>query len=296
MLLGQRVNLQQPQVADAAVSNAKAVEIRQHYHIGSALICIKLLGGKTWMIPVPQLSYHGGKIREYLSSFIDEALKLEDGKIDYELGTKDKFVFLHELIRSTRDPVEVENEILGVLSAGIGTTATLLTWTLYFLARNPEVFEKLRTLVLSRFGLGQTPDNITLKELKSCEHLRLVTRETLRLAAIVQTLSRSSLVDTTHPRGGGEDGTEPVFAPKGMDTRIALFSINRRADTWGPDAEEINPERWLGRSMGIEFSPFGAGRRKCIGREVRLGCFQFTIYTDNRLHQSNMRLLKYTKC
>ena len=81
-----------------------------------------------------------------------------------------------------------------------------------------------------------------------------------------------------------------------MNTRIALFSINRRADIWGPDAEEFNPDRWLGRSMVIEFSPFGAGRRKCIAREFRLGLFSFTIYTDNRLHQSSMRLLKHTMC
>ena len=295
MLLGQRVNLQQPQVADAAGSNAKAVELRQHYRVGSALIYIKLLfGKKSWMIPIPRLSYHCRKIREYLRSFIDDALKSEDGKSDHELGPKDKFVFLRELIKSTHDPVEVENEILGVLTAGIGTTATLLTWTLYFLARNPEVFEKVRTHVLSRFG--STPDNITLKGLESCEYLRLVTRETLRLVAIVPTLSRSSLVDTTLPRGGGEDGTQPVFVPKGMETRIALFSINRRTDIWGPDAGNFNPERWLGRSMGIEFSPFGAGRRKCIGREFRLGLFSFTICTDNRLHQSNMRLLKHTTC
>ena len=98
------------------------------------------------------------------------------------------------------------------MSAGVGTTATLLTWTLYFLARNPEVFEKLRTLVLSRFG--STPHSITLKGPEFCEYLHLVTRETLRLAALVPTLSRSSLVDTTLPRGGGEDGTQPVFVQR----------------------------------------------------------------------------------
>lgn len=294
MLLGHRVNLQQPQIADVAGKNAKAVELRQHFHTGAALVYIKLLFGKKTWIPIPRLSYHCEKIREYLRSFIYEALKFEDGKSDYELGSKDKFVFLHELTKITRDPVEIENEILGVLSAGVSTTATLLTWTLYFLARNPEVFEKLRTLVLSRFG--STSHNITLKGLESCEYLRLVTRETLRLATIVPTLSRASLVDTTLPRGGGEDGTQPVFVPKGMETRIALFAINRRADIWGPDAEEFNPERWLGRSTGIEFSPFGAGRRKCIGREFRSGIFSFTIYTDSRLHQSNMRLLKHTTC
>ena len=295
LLLGHRVNLQSSQIADVAGTNAKAVQVRQHFHISSAHIYIKLLFGKKhWMIPDPRLTYHCGKIREYLRSFIDENLKRLDGKRGHELGSRHKFVLLDELAKTTRDPVELENEILGVLSAGIGTTATLLSWVLYFLARNPKVFEKLRTVVLSQFG--SMPDNITLKGLESCEYLRLVTREALRLGSIVPTLSRSSLVDTTLPRGGGEDGTQPVFVPKGMDTRIALFAINRRADIWGPDAEEFNPDRWVGRSIGIEFSPFAAGRRKCIGREFHLGLFSFTIYADTRPYQSNMRLLKPTTC
>lgn len=295
MLLGQRVNLQDTQPARATGSNAKAIELRQHYHDASTRIYIKcLFGKKHWMIPDSRLSYHCGKIREYLRSFIDENLKRVDGESNHELGSKHKFVFLDELIKSTRDPVELENEILGVLSAAIGTTATLLTWALYFLARNPKIFEKLRTVVLSQFG--PTPDNISLKGLESCEYLRQVTRETLRLASVLPTLSRTSLVDTTLPRGGGEDGTQPVFVPKGMDTRIALFAINRRADIWGPDAEEFNPERWVGRSVGMEFSPFSAGRRKCIGREFHLGLFSCTIYADTRPYQSNMRLLKPTTC
>lgn len=295
MLLGHRVNCQQPQLADAAGSNAKAVDLHQHFYNGSARIYIKLLFGKKhWIVPDSRLSYHCTKIREYLREFIVENLKRGDGKSDHELGSKHKFVFLDELTKSTRDPVELENEILGVLSAGIGTTATLLTWVLYFLARDPKVFKKLRIAVLSQFG--STPDNITLKGLESCEYLRLVTRETLRVASILPTLSRSSLVDTTLPRGGGEDGTQPIFVPKGMDTRIALFAINRRADIWGPDAEEFNPERWVGRSIGIEFSPFAAGRRKCIGREFHLGLFSCTIYANTRSYQSNMRLLKPTTC
>ena len=97
MLLGHRVNLQQPQIADVAREIAKAVELRQHFHTGNALVYIKLLFGKKTWIPIPRLSYHCEKIREYLRSFIDEALKLGDGKSDYVLGSKNKFVFLHEL-------------------------------------------------------------------------------------------------------------------------------------------------------------------------------------------------------
>ena len=266
MLLGHKVNLQEPQMAETAGSNAEAVKLRQHFRSGAALTYIRLLCGKKyWIITEPRLGYHCGKIREYLSSFIHETLKCVDGKDDHAPGCKNKFIFLNEMTKHTRDPIELENEILGVYTAGVGTTATLLTWTLYFLARNPQVFKKLRTVILSQFG--STPDDITIKGLESCEYLRLVTRETLRLGSIVPTVSRESLRDTSLPRGGGKDGTQPVFVPKGMSVRIGLFAINRRTDIWGPDAEEFNPERWVGRRVGIEFSPFAAGRRKCIGRE-----------------------------
>lgn len=268
MLLGHKVNLQNPQDPQHQDTNDLSLEVQSHYRILSVLVYFKLLlGKKYWIVPDRSVSSHHSKaIREYLRSFITKSLEKPDTRGEDKLGTGDRFVFLDELIKETRDPVELENEILGVLSAGRATTSLLLAWAFYFLAREPRVFEKLRSAIMDQFG--SAPGTITLKGLESCEYLRLVTRETLRVANVIPTLSRASLVDTTLPRGGGKEGMDPIYVPKGMDTRIALFAINRRVDIWGPDAEEFKPERWIERRAGLEFSPFGAGRKRCIGRKL----------------------------
>ena len=111
-----------------------------------------------------------------------------------------RFIFLEELVESTEDPIKLENEIIGVFAAVGGTTAAFLTWTIYFLARNPQVFDKVRAAVVSQSGL--TSEGISLKGLEASEYLGMVTKESLRMAAVTPSISRTSLVDTTLPRGG----------------------------------------------------------------------------------------------
>ena len=224
------------------------------------------------------LQYHSEKVRDFLRSFIHRALNRKDGKSDGDTKSQARFILLEELAKSTHDPLELENEIVGVLAASRGTTAALLTWTMYFLARNPQVFDKLRKAVVSEFGL--TPEKITLKRLESFDYLRFVTREALRMAPVTPVINRASLVDTTLPRGGGKDGMEPVFVPKGTEVRIAVFAMFRRVDIWGPDAEEFKPERWEGRKFGLEYAPFSAGRRKCMGRKLLWTFLSWPAFAD----------------
>ena len=265
-LIGHKINVQNGQAANRKGRDIKAVTMREDYEAVAIWTYVKFLfGPKHWIIPSWSLQYRSGKIRGFLRPFIWAALDRLDEKEEVKLTNKGRYVFLEELVKDTKDPIELENEIIGAFAAARGTTAALLTWTVYFLARNPQVFDKLRVAVVSQFGL--TSEGITLKGLEMSEYLGMVTKETLRMAAVTPTISRTSLVDTTLPRGGGKDGMDPVFVPKGTEIQIILFLMFRRADIWGSDADEFRPERWQGRPFGLEFSPFSAGRRRCMGRE-----------------------------
>ena len=55
---------------------------------------------------------------------------------------------------------------------------------------------------------------------------------------------------------------------------IDYFSLHRRKDIWGEDADEFVPERWIAQpnldrelSAKYQFVPFGVGPRVCLGRE-----------------------------
>ncbi|KAI6459573.1 hypothetical protein MCOR17_006947 [Pyricularia oryzae] len=57
---------------------------------------------------------------------------------------KDRHIFLDALAENFPDTVELRYQILGVLFAGRDTTASLISWVFYNLARDPARYLKLR--------------------------------------------------------------------------------------------------------------------------------------------------------
>lgn len=183
---------------------------------------------------------------------------------------KGRYIFLQELAKATRDPIELRSQLLNILLAGRDTTAGLLGWTFWLLARHPEKFEKLRSVVLDTFGSYDSPQNISFATLKGCGYLQHVMSEVLRLFPSVPINSRRATKDTSLPRGGGPDGMAPVYIPKGTEVSYCVHVMHRRKDIWGEDANEFKPERWAKRKSGWEFLPFNGGPRICLGQQFAL--------------------------
>lgn len=136
------------------------------------------------------------------------------------------------------------------------------------MALYPEVWKKLQAEVATLNG--QHPSFEQLKELK---YLQAVLNEVLRLWAPVSLNSRIPLKDSVLPRGGGPDGSAPLFMPKGKPLSWMLYAYHRQKDIWGEDAEEFRPERWLGEGamrFGWHYTPFNAGPRICLGQQFAL--------------------------
>lgn len=47
----------------------------------------------------------------------------------------------------------------------------------------------------------------------------------------------------------------------------STYTIHRRKDLYGEDADEFKPERWEKLRPGWEYLPFNGGPRICLGRE-----------------------------
>ena len=189
--------------------------------------------------------------------------------------TPSRYVFLHELVSQTSDTVTIRSELLNILLAGRDTTASLLSNVWFELANRPHVWRRLRREVdtsLEDAG-GQLP---TFEKLKEMKYLRAVLNESLRLHPVVPENGRQAEVDTVLPVGGGKDGRDPVFVAKGQTVHWSLYTMHRRKDLYGEDAESFVPERWLdegedgekrkGLRVGWEYLPFNGGPRICIGR------------------------------
>lgn len=180
------------------------------------------------------------------------------------------YVFLHALATTTQDPMELRSQLLNVLLAGRDTTASLLSWTMLLLARNPEIFARLRRDIIEAFGTYENPHSLSFSNLKSCQFLQHVMSESLRLFPPLPVNARYATKDTSLPLGGGPDGEDPIYVKKGQAVLYSTHVLHRRKDIWGEDAAEFKPDRWIGRRVGWEFLPFNGGPRICIGQQFAL--------------------------
>ncbi|KAL9073694.1 MAG: hypothetical protein Q9161_002732 [Pseudevernia consocians] len=223
-----------------------------------------------WLMSSKEFNHRCREIHKLVDWFVQKRLQGGDKARDSDVedGRK-KFILLDELAKATQDPLELRNESLSLLFAGRDTAGALLGWVFYFLARHESVFRKLRTIVLETFGPSTTGE-ISFAQLKACQYILHVINECFRVAAVIPLNERVAVRDTTLPRGGGPDGSQPIFIPKGRQILIATYAMQHRADIWGEDVEEFKPERWEGRKVGWEFIPFGGGPRSCLGQQFSL--------------------------
>ncbi|GFF54000.1 cytochrome P450 52A3-B [Aspergillus lentulus] len=207
--------------------------------------------------------------RELVQRFVDEAFRAVENKGEkkqVETG-RQKRIFSHELAARTSDKQRVLDELMNVLLAGRDTTASLLSNLFFMLAKKPAIWDKLRREVV---GLqSRTP---TYEELRSLRYVQCCINESLRLHPVVPRNERQAVRDTVLPLGGGDDGLSPVFVPKGTIVSYNIYAMHRRADFYGPDAEEFRPERWEDGKLQPRWGylPFNGGPRICIGQRYAL--------------------------
>ncbi|MBD2627291.1 cytochrome P450 [Trichormus variabilis] len=147
--------------------------------------------------------------------------------------------------------VELRDELMTLLFAGHETTASALTWALYWIHHLSKVRETLLTELNS---LGKNAD---FNEIFRLPYLTAVCQETLRFYPIAMiTLPR--MVKTPTKIMGHE------FEP-GVLLTPCIYLTHRRPDLY-PEPDQFKPERFLERQYSqYEYIPFGGGNRTCIG-------------------------------
>ncbi|KAJ3570616.1 hypothetical protein NPX13_g5674 [Xylaria arbuscula] len=225
---------------------------------------------------VPRASFHRGLkvVDELCDIYIDQALQLSQDELATKTKSDHDYTFLHELAQFTRDRTVLRDQLVAVLLAGRDTTAATLSWTIYELGRHPEVVQKLRKEIIETVGLARTP---TYEDLKSMKYLQYVANETLRLYPVVPFNLRLALKDTTLPRGGGADGTQPIAVLKDTPIGYSTLVMQRRPDLYPPvsekfpDPDEFCPDRWFSwQPRPWQYIPFNGGPRICIGQQFAL--------------------------
>ncbi|KAM5381971.1 hypothetical protein ACJZ2D_002759 [Fusarium nematophilum] len=223
------------------------------------------LGWVALLWPNKKLEQSTAVCRQFIDRYVQKALAAGREK-------ERPYVFMNEMLASGASQEYVRDQLLAMILGGRDTSASTMSSLFWELARRPEVVEKMRAEIA-----GLNGEKLTWENLKELKYLNMVLKEALRLWAPVATNSRTAKEDTVLPKGGGPDGQSPLFVPKGTACRWSLYSLHRRKDIFGDDAEEFKPERWEKLRTTWEYLPFGGGPRICIGQQFALTQMSYLI-------------------
>ncbi|GAB4382674.1 MAG: cytochrome P450 [Elainellaceae cyanobacterium] len=170
--------------------------------------------------------------------------------------------------------VDLRDELMTLLFAGHETTATALTWALYWVHRYPEIYAKLIQEIES---LGDNPDPLALFKLP---YLTAVCNETLRIYPVGM-LTFSRVVQSPVEIGG-------CMLTPGTEVIGSIYLTHHREDLY-PNPKQFRPERFLERQYSpYEFLPFGGGSRRCLG--MALAQFEMKLVLATLLQDLKLRL------
>ena len=156
---------------------------------------------------------------------------------------------LSHLLRAQEDgrgmsDEQVRDEVLTLFLAGHETTAVALTWTLWLLAREPEVEARLDEA--DGDGRDETIDRILA--------------ESLRLRPPAWAIGRRTLTDL--------DVAGDERLPAGAVVVVSPWLLHHD-ERWWPDADRFDLGRWEPAVVTTRprhaYLPFGGGPRMCIG-------------------------------
>ncbi|MBD2189621.1 cytochrome P450 [Pseudanabaena mucicola] len=150
--------------------------------------------------------------------------------------------------------LELHDELLALLFAGHETTATAMSWALYWVHHLPEVKAKILQELKT---LSNPHDWMSIFRLP---YLTAVCNETLRIHPVGM---------LTFPRVAEESVNilghqiEPKTIVVGC-----IYLLHQRQDLY-PEPSQFKPERFLDRQYSsYEFMPFGGGVRRCVGEAL----------------------------
>ncbi|OLN87394.1 Cytochrome P450 52E2 [Colletotrichum chlorophyti] len=215
-------------------------------------------------------------VHAFADQYVTQALEMRNvdvkgqGASDEKSQQARRYILLNEMAKDTDDPVLLRDEIVTIIMAARDTTSATISFALYLLARRPEIWARLRASVMEHYV-----SPLTYEALEEMKYLKWVVAETLRLFPPIANNGRMAVRDTVFPVGGGPDGKAPLLVTKGTTVLFSVYVMQRRADLWGPNADEFQPERWgpdserKGRH-GWEYLPFLGGPRICPGQKFAL--------------------------
>nr|XP_033323905.1 cytochrome P450 9e2-like [Megalopta genalis] len=175
--------------------------------------------------------------------------------------------------------------------AGFDTASTLMCYTVYELALNPDIQERLREEVDRYMTEGN--GEISYEALTKMEYLEMVTSEALRKYPPVPFIDRSCVQKfELSPAAPGYDS---ITIKPGDVLGFPVYGMHHDPKYF-PEPEKFDPERFNEQNKDkidpYVYLPFGIGPRKCIGN--RFALMEAKLLTANLLHRFYLKRIAKT--
>lgn len=157
-----------------------------------------------------------------------------------------------------KDPKRMKqavSELLGYIIMGHETTSIALTWTLYLLAINPKIEERVREEICS----AKYSANIENTELATLSYCEQVIMESLRLYPPAWMLTCKAV---------NQDIINGYEIPRNATVNLCMYVSHRQKEYW-KDPQKFDPDRFSAENRksinSFAYFPFGRGQHNCVG-------------------------------
>jgi len=195
-------------------------------------------------------------IKSAVSKVIEECRKA----IDSSEAGKSATSLLSIMFEQAKGDIFTEAEILDEATmfyvAGFETSSNALGNTLHLLAQYPEVARKVREEVDAVCG----KDDVSFDHLNDLDYTEMVIKESMRLFPPASFIGRTLYEDL--------EFCGHKFK-KGTNITTSIFSIHRDPEYW-PNPDAFNPDRFREPVRPGTFTPFGVGKKTCIGNKFAM--------------------------
>ena len=179
---------------------------------------------------------------------------------------------LSSFMRHGLTQLECQSEAILQIMAGADSTAHAIRNTFFHILSNPSAYRKLMVEIDATLERGEASHPVIKnREAQALPYLRACIMEGLRIFMPLNGIS-PRLAPT--PAGFTHNG---IYVPGGTEIGISIYSMLRREDIFGPDANTFRPDRWFDKDSErlkarerVQELVFGTGRTSCLGKEIAL--------------------------
>jgi len=247
---------------------------------------------------------------DILADLINKAVSTRSEATVEELEERDSsddpslLRFLVDMRGEDLSSMVLRDDLMTMLIAGHETTAAMLTWTLFELAKaDPGMFKEIQNEVRTVLKDKDRPDYDDVVKMKKTRYALI---EGLRLYPEPPVLIRRARTEDTLPQGSSvmKDGIKVL---RGTDIFVSTWNLHRSPDLW-ENPYEFDPTRWERpyknpkikgwagydpdkvsglypneSASDFAFLPFGGGARKCVGDQFAVieAAVTFSVLVKN---------------